>query len=819
MDISELKKIEEQYKITFNENKKQDEVLAFKTAQKKHIELLQTNIENAVFVELSKDHIFSKKARHKFKQSDEFKSILAGAIAEDADLSSLKTAVSFNDIPDDLVPRFQKYYISELNKILIQSQNKGSKDLVRASLEFYDKVITEEVIRSAAERLCDSYWSKLISTLENNNIYFRSNSFNTPLSIGVPDEFFDYLYYNSYADENRQLFIKQQLGSKRAFNDLVVYDRLTSFVFRTRDKDIKYLQDLMNEYRPVRERVIAHLSDRLSDFGSVHYVLNVLSERLNHDLLISLLSLNPYISSSVEEYKERHSNREKLIDGILTAVPESLPEMYPLARQMFRHFIIHSGPTNSGKSHDAVEALKTAEHGVYLSPLRLLAFEKFEELGEAGVLCSMKTGEEEILVENSTVMCSTIEILNPNEEFDVAVIDEAQLLGDVERGRALTEAVLGIRADVIHICTAPEALDLLKRMISDCGDVYSVIEHQRFVPLELQKRPLVFTKNPEKGDCYIVFSRKAVHAAAAALKKTGVSCSMIYGALPYDVRRNEAKRFVSGDTDVVVATDAVGMGLNLPVKRICFLEETKFDGESRRELRPPEIKQISGRAGRYGIFEKGYVAVEESLSYGLFRNALYEKNEPVTTAYVGFPYSLTGIEGKLSDIMEQWVRIETSDFYTKASMEREIMLCRELEGISDNKELIYRFIMIPYDEEDKELHNLWIDMFRCVLEGEEHDYRYLHISVSGNLSDLEHRFRILDLMYYYSVNFDDSRYAEEIMEKKRYISSRISSILENRKPEVKRCRICGKELAWNYPYRLCRSCKAGKKHGKYGIRG
>ena len=167
--------------------------------------------------------------------------------------------------------------------------------------------------------------------------------------------------------------------------------------------------------------------------------------------------------------------------------------------------------------------------------------------------------------------------------------------------------------------------------------------------------------------------------------------------------------------------------------------------------------------------------------------------------------------------MEQWARIETSDFYTKSSMEREIMLCRELEGISDNKELIYRFIMIPYDEEDKELHSLWLDMFRCVLEGEENDYRYLHISVSGNLSDLEHRFRILDLMYYYSVNFDDSRNAEEIMEKKRYISSRISSILENRKPEVKRCRICGKELAWNYPYRLCRGCKAGKKRGKYGI--
>lgn len=817
MNIDNLKIIEQQYKNILDNSKRQDEAFAFKAAQKKLSDLLISGIENNVFVSLTKDTVLSKKARHAFKLSKEYKSALESSINNNDILLRVNNASTFSDIPDDQLSRFQKYYKSELSKITIQSQNKGSKDLVCASLEFYESIITDEVVRSAVDRLCDSYWSKLTSALESNNIFFHSSFFNMPLSDGITDEFIDYLYSNSYAKDNRELFIKQQLGSKRSFNDLVIYDRLTSFVFRTRDNDIRYLQYLMNEYRPVRERVLAHLSEKLFSYGSAHYVLNVLSERLNQDLLISLLSVNPYVSSAVEEYKDRHMNREKLIDGILTAVPESLPEMYPLARQMFRHFIIHSGPTNSGKSHDAVEALKTAEHGVYLSPLRLLAFEKFEELSEAGIYTSMKTGEEEIIVENSSVMCSTIEILNTKEEFDVAVIDEAQLLGDLERGRAWTEAILGLRAAVIHICTAPEALELIKRMITDCGDVYSVVEHQRFVPLELQKKPLIFTKKPEKGDCYIVFSRKAVHAAAAALKKTGISCSMIYGALPYDVRRNEARRFVSGDTDVVVATDAVGMGLNLPVKRICFLEETKFDGETRRELMPSEIKQISGRAGRYGIFEKGYVAVEESLSYDLFKEALSVKNEPVYTAYVGFPSSLIGIEGKLSEIMEQWAKIETRDFYTKSSMEREIFLCRELEGISDNKELIYRFIMIPYDEEDKELHNLWLEMFRCVLEGEDYDYQYLYKSVSGNLSDLEHRFRILDLMYYYSVNFDESKNANEIMDKKRYISSRISSILENRKPEVKRCRICGKELAWNYPYRLCRSCKAGKKRSRYGM--
>ena len=88
-----------------------------------------------------------------------------------------------------------------------------------------------------------------------------------------------------------------------------------------------------------------------------------------------------------------------------------LKELFPLARQKQRHFILHVGPTNSGKSYEAVEALKNAESGIYLAPLRLLAYEKYEELNEAGCYCSLKTGEEEIAVPGATLQSSTVEIL------------------------------------------------------------------------------------------------------------------------------------------------------------------------------------------------------------------------------------------------------------------------------------------------------------------------------------------------------------------------------------------------------------------------
>ena len=144
-----------------------------------------------------------------------------------------------------------------------------------------------------------------------------------------------------------------------------------------------------------------------------------------------------------------------------------------------------------------------------------------------------------------------------------------------------------------------------------------------------------FPEDVKRGDALIVFSRKDVHSVAAELQETGLKCSIVYGSLPYDVRHREAEQFASGATDVVVATDAIGMGMNLPIRRVVFLETTKFDGVQERPLTISEIQQIAGRAGRFGIYDTGYVA--SYYDYELISERITYKLPILKKAMIGIP--------------------------------------------------------------------------------------------------------------------------------------------------------------------------------------
>ena len=152
---------------------------------------------------------------------------------------------------------------------------------------------------------------------------------------------------------------------------------------------------------------------------------------------------------------------------------------YPEARAMRRRFVLHLGGTNTGKTYAGFQRLKSAETGVYLAPLRLLALEAQETLLDAGVDCGLSTGEEEDLREEDTHVAATAEKLDLKRRWDVAVIDECQMIADRQRGYAWTRAILGVLAPEIHLCAAPEARDLLLRLIESCGDVCEVELHQR----------------------------------------------------------------------------------------------------------------------------------------------------------------------------------------------------------------------------------------------------------------------------------------------------------------------------------------------------
>ncbi|MBU8544206.1 MULTISPECIES: helicase-related protein [Roseomonadaceae] len=283
---------------------------------------------------------------------------------------------------------------------------------------------------------------------------------------------------------------------------------------------------------------------------------------------------------------------------------------FATARALDRRIIACLGPTNSGKTYYGLTRLAEAESGVALGPLRLLAHEYRDALEARGVPTSLSTGEERIDSPGSRHTAATVEMCPFNTPFDVAVVDEAQMLADPERGPAWTAAIMGVPARTVIVLGAPDAAPMLRRLAALCGDPLEEIRLERMGPLTAAPTPVPLDEIG-RGDAVIAFSRREVFALRAALLRKGRSVAVVYGALGPSVRRAEARRFREGEAEVLVATDAIGMGLNIgPLRRVVFSALSKWDGQSDRPLTVQEIKQIGGRAGRFGgAHAEGVVAV------------------------------------------------------------------------------------------------------------------------------------------------------------------------------------------------------------------
>ncbi len=274
-----------------------------------------------------------------------------------------------------------------------------------------------------------------------------------------------------------------------------------------------------------------------------------------------------------------------------------------------RRVVFHVGPTNSGKTHDAMAALAAAADGVYLAPLRLLALEGYERLSGMVPRAAMLTGEEAIGGPDATHLSMTIEMASLSRPCEVAVVDEVQMLLDPDRGWAWTRAILGMRCRTLHLCGSGDAAHLVARAAEILGEDVETVRHERKGPLRLE-RARVSHDDVVPGDALVAFSRREVLYHRQVLLDAGLRVACVYGALSPEVRRAEAARFRDGDADVLVATDAIGMGLNLgPLRRVVLTRTDKFDGRRERPLLPSEIRQIAGRAGRHGHHSEGVVAV------------------------------------------------------------------------------------------------------------------------------------------------------------------------------------------------------------------
>ncbi|HEV6964169.1 helicase-related protein [Roseateles sp.] len=287
---------------------------------------------------------------------------------------------------------------------------------------------------------------------------------------------------------------------------------------------------------------------------------------------------------------------------------QGYPDSFGTARKLGRQVTLYLGPPNSGKTHAAFERLSQALDGAYLAPLRLLALEGRDRLVGRGVPCSLLTGEESVPAENARVVSSTIEMVNTRDVVDVAVIDEAQMLFDDSRGWAWTQAIVGVPARELIIIASAYAAPAIERLLQLCGEKPDKRVFERKQQVQLMPAPVPMS-HLLAGDAVVAFSRRDVLMLRDQISQDGHAVSVIYGALPPEVRRREAERFAVGASDVLVATDAIGMGLNLPIRRVLFSTLTKFDGVGDRELSVSEVHQIAGRAGRYGMHDEGFVSV------------------------------------------------------------------------------------------------------------------------------------------------------------------------------------------------------------------
>ncbi|KAI9053032.1 hypothetical protein LZ554_003302 [Drepanopeziza brunnea f. sp. 'monogermtubi'] len=301
-----------------------------------------------------------------------------------------------------------------------------------------------------------------------------------------------------------------------------------------------------------------------------------------------------------EQFAEHHATHQQKLADLRYPL-----EWFPATRALQRTVHLHIGPTNSGKTYHALQRLEAADSGIYAGPLRLLAHEVYTRLNAKGKPCALITGEERRIPENfpSVMNSCTVEMVPLNCTVDVAVIDEIQMMGDDERGWAWTQAFLGVMAKEVHLCGETRTREIITDLCAAMGDKLVVHEYERLSPLKTQDHSLNGDlRNLEKGDAIILFSRVAIHAMKQDVERiTGKRAAVVYGSLPPETRAQQAALFndPNNDYDYLVASDAVGMGLNLSIKRVIFETTSKHDGVAHRIIKNHEIKQIAGRAGRF----------------------------------------------------------------------------------------------------------------------------------------------------------------------------------------------------------------------------
>ena len=530
-----------------------------------------------------------------------------------------------------------------------------------------------------------------------------------------------------------------------------------------------------------------------------HYSYGRYWKKSEVEAALQLPEVQAAIAQRRASQQESRDHRE--ISALLMKYnPDSLIEK---ARALKRVFVLHVGPTNSGKTYDAVNALKSSRCGTYLGPLRLLALEMFDKINASGVPCSLLTGEESIPVEGAGIVASTIELCDFRRHYKVAVIDEAQLVTDSDRGSAWLKAMCLVDAEEVHICLAPEALSYIESLVRQFGDPYSVVRHERLVPLVYAGKLNSFDEI-QPHDAVICFSRKNVLSTAAHLERSGIRASVIYGALPPAARRSEVQKYTSGETSVIVATDAIGMGISLPIRRVIFSEVQKFDGKTQRPLTGGEIRQIAGRAGRYGMFDLGEVLTMDDSD--IVENGLRFTVSQIRTPCIAFPREVLATDYPLDTLLRTWQRLPGSKSFKREDVSDALVLYSMLRSSCEGKdrELIYDLITCPVDTGLQELLIYWLTCARAILRSRRIPEPHFD---TDTLQGCELQYKAYDVHHQLLQRIGQP---DSCSEQREEVCRRIAELMaEDKSQYIRRCKSCGKELPLGYTFNLCPACYSG----------
>ena len=256
------------------------------------------------------------------------------------------------------------------------------------------------------------------------------------------------------------------------------------------------------------------------------------------------------------------------------------------------------GPTNTGKTHMAIEKMLEFNSGIFGLPLRLLAREVYDKcikkIGSNKV--ALITGEEKIIPNTAQYFICTVEAMPKDKVVDFIAVDEIQMCGDRERGHIFTDRLLNFRGEVLTMFLGSQ---VMKTIVSQIIPETRFIEQQRFSKLSYNGHKKI--SRLERKSALIAFSVEEVYAIAELVRRQKGGAAVIMGSLSPKTRNSQVEIYQSGDVDYLVATDAIGMGLNMDIEQVSFSSLKKFDGKKIRRLRTTEISQIAGRAGRYKV--------------------------------------------------------------------------------------------------------------------------------------------------------------------------------------------------------------------------